>query len=180
MARGGKPIRRRSARPDVSEAAEKKAADGGWTEKLITALFMLVGLILCIVALVILWPESEASFRPHMEDYRRALSAAPKGPLTAEDKGGKILILDADLAKIDDVQTDLPEKLRARSPKDVTFVVRVKWKSQMVGMYTSKQGSRSPAVRWDCDVEVRHLESGRGTQTTVQGEAPPSFTTSYK
>src|SRR4051812_27357769 len=139
MARGGKPIRRRSARPDDWDPEEKKAADAGWTVKAIQAAFMLGGLVLCVVALVILWPETEASFRPHMAEYRQALSAPAKGPLTPEDRGGKILILDADAAKIDPVQTDLPEKLRARSPKDVKFVVRVKWKSQMVGMYTSKR-----------------------------------------
>src|SRR5262245_12451536 len=144
MARGGKPMRRRSARPDVfSDAAEKKGAESGWVAKLIQGFFMLAGLVLCVATLVMVWPETEASFRPHMAEYRQALSAPAKGPLKEEDKGGKMLILDADAAKIEAIQTDLPDKLRARSPKDVKFVARVKWKSQAVGVYRSKSGPGS-------------------------------------
>ncbi len=170
---GRAPVAR--GRGQVWAAAPKEwRADNRNLDKVITAVALGTGALLCLVGLVVglilLRPKPEPIFRGSVKEFLEPMRA--RNTLKPGELSGKMLVLDLDEGKIDPIHYRLPPSMRALSPGEVRVVARLSWQKIQAGSYVHQTGLSYPAMRWDCHIIVVDRGRGEGLSTVIRGTLP--------
>ncbi len=147
---------------------------GGNTQKVLAAIGLGAGALLCLVGLVVglvlLRPKSEPVYRGPIKQFLEPFPA--RNTLRPGELSGKMLVLDVEAGKVDPVHYQLPASMRALSPAEVRVVARLSWQKMESGSYVHFTGLSYPAMRWDCNVIVIDRGTAKGTHTVIRGTLP--------
>jgi hypothetical protein len=108
------------------------------------------------------------AFRAVIGEY--LFSPVPAAPGAARPRVGRVVLVDVERRKFDDLHLSLPEDLRALTPAEVTTVGQIRYTREEVGRY--QMGQR--AIQLSCTMMVVDLPSRTviGERSFVWGKPP--------
>jgi len=89
-------------------------------------------------------------FQEHIEEYIAIPSQQTISPFAQSYISGKVITIDTNENKIDQIYFDLPEELMAKSPEEVSTIIWLNWGEVLVGRYTDGAGG----YRIICEVTI--------------------------
>jgi len=134
---------------DTSTVKTSKLSSGCCGVMVVAGIVLIAGLIWGLVNNLQQSADIKV-FQEHLDEYIAIPGQQTISPFTESYISGKVITIDTDERKIDQIYFDLPKELVAKSPAEVSTIIWLDWGEVLVGRYTDGAGG----YRIICEVTI--------------------------